>query len=131
MLSFREKFRMVDVRSWMFLFSIGKFGRCHIDEIKRNFSILTFSEIYNSFTFGMDSLILAYNHILSWLPFEPSLPCYNVSRHDFFTSKLLQSMIILLSDTPISFQLNLDYFEWKKLASWTHRILLQSLMDCK
>lgn len=92
--SFWEQFRMVVIWCRVFEFSVGKDCRLYIDDGETGSSILTFSKFYNSLTGSMNSLILTYNHILTTMPFKTSLPCYNIIRHNFSTTKNFQTTLI-------------------------------------
>ena len=92
--SFWEQFGMVVIRCRVFEFSVGKDCGLYVYDGEAGSSILTFSKFYDSLAGSMDSLILAYNHIVTTLPFKTSLPCYDIIGHNFSTPKNFQTALI-------------------------------------
>lgn len=114
--SFREKFRMINIRSRMLHFSIRELGWNNINDFIRNFSVQTVSELNDSFNFCMNSVIFTNVYIFTRFPFEPSLPCNYVSWVYLFTTELFQSMILLSIITRVYDQQNLSCFVLMMLA---------------
>lgn len=114
--SLREKFWMVNIRSWVFHFSIGKLGWDDINNFIRNFSVQTVSELDNTFDFSVNSLVFTNINVFTWFPFEPSLSGDNISRIDFFTTEFFQSMFLLLNITRVFYLQNLLFFVLMMLA---------------
>lgn len=106
---------MVNVWRWVPIATIRVLGWLHIDKVKWHFSIYTFPESNNSFTFCMYSLIFANNYIFSRLPLKASLPSNDIIRHHLFTSKFFNSVLDELN-TLNAFLLNLLFYLWKMLA---------------
>ena len=95
-----EEFRMVDIRSWVNLFSIWEDCWYDINVIEWFFTKLTQSKSHNSLTLSMDCLVFASNHILPRFPFKSSLSGNDISWHHLLTSKLLQSISISMVPKP-------------------------------
>ncbi len=89
--SLREQLRMIKVRFGNFTLSVREHCWNYINYFIRHFSILTISKINFSFDSGVNSLVLSYNYILSWLPLEPSLSRDDIIGKYFLASKFFYS----------------------------------------
>lgn len=112
----------------MLHFSIWKLSWNNVNDFIRNLSIQTVSELDNTFDFWVNSLIFSDINIFTWFPFETSLSGNNISRVDFFTTKLFQSIFLLWISTQVYDHQNLWCFVSMMLAFLMHWIELKMLM---
>lgn len=112
----------------MLHFSIWKLSWNNVNDFIRNLSIQTVSELDNTFDFWVNSLIFSDINIFTWFPFETSLSGNNISRVNFFTTKLFQSIFLLRISTQVYDHQNLWCFVSMMLAFLMHWIELKMLM---
>jgi len=93
--SFREKFRMIVVRPWSYMFPVRKYFRNHINIIKFDFSLVWLSEMYCPFYFWMNSLVFSNYYIISRFPLESSLSSYDIIWIDFSPSEYFYSEYLI------------------------------------
>lgn len=86
-----EKLGMVDVWRWMGFLTIWILNRFNINKVKWDFSVLALPKFDYSLAFSMYGLIFSHYCILSCLPFETPLSCYNIIWHNLFSSKFFNS----------------------------------------